>query len=224
MTKTNKKKKSQQPNSAGQPIITLTWQAQVLEYGKAIAVAVVLALIIRSFIIQAFHIPSGSMIPTILEGDRVLVTKFSFGIRNPFTNRVLINTGSPKRGDVVIFMYPDDPATDFVKRVIGLPGEKVEIVNGQIKINDRFIEDDHGHYDNPFQLSSRNFGPAIVPEGHYFMMGDNRDYSNDSRVWGFVDFSLLRGKAWRMYWSWNPASGIPFLERLRTDRLWRKVD
>jgi signal peptidase I len=164
------------------------------------------------------------MVPTFLEGDRVLVTKFSFGIRNPFTNKILIGTGLPDRGDVVIFKYPHDPSTDYVKRVIALPGESVEVVNGRIKIDGAFIEDAHGHYDNPFQFSSRNFGPVVVPEGQYFMMGDNRDFSNDSRVWGFVDASLLRGKAWRLYWSWDSSTGVPFTDRLRANRLGRRIE
>ncbi|MDR1486878.1 MAG: signal peptidase I, partial [Deltaproteobacteria bacterium] len=172
---------------AGKPAVG--WKTELLEFGKAIALAVVLALFIRSFVIQAFHIPSSSMVPTFLEGDRVLVTKFSFGVRNPFTNKVLFGSGQPERGDVVIFKYPQDPDTDFVKRVIGLPGEKIEVVNGKIKINDKFIEDVYGHYDNPFPINTRNFGPVLIPQGQYFMMGDNRDFSNDSRGWGFVDHS-----------------------------------
>jgi signal peptidase I len=159
------------------------------------------------------------MVPTFLEGDRVLVTKFSFGVRNPFTNKVLFGSGRPQRGDVVIFKYPQDPATDFVKRVIGLPGEKVEVVNGKIKINDQFIDDLYGHYDNPFPINTRNFGPVLIPQGKYFMMGDNRDFSNDSRGWGFVDHSLLRGKAWRLYWSWDSSGSIPFLKRFRLGRI-----
>ena len=223
ITKSESKKKSKKADNAG-TAPPVTWQTHLLEYGKAIAVAVVLALLIRSFVVQAFHIPSSSMVPTFLEGDRVLVTKFSFGIRNPFTNKVLVDTGLPDRGDVVIFKYPDDPNVDFVKRVIALPGEKVEVVNGRIKINDSYIEDAHGHYDNPFQLHSRNYGPVVVPEGQYFMMGDNRDYSNDSRGWGFVDSSLLRGKAWRLYWSWDSSTGVPFSKRLRVGRLGRRVE
>jgi signal peptidase I len=164
------------------------------------------------------------MVPTFLEGDRVLVTKFSFGVRNPFTNKVLFGHGRPKRGDVVIFKFPSNPKTDFVKRVIGLPGDKVEIKNGQIFINDQPIADPHGHYDNPFPVNSRNYGPAVVPEEQYFMMGDNRDNSNDSRAWGFVDSSFLRGKAWRLYWSWDSSSGKQFFKRLRAGRLGLKIE
>jgi signal peptidase I len=165
------------------------------------------------------------MVPTFLEGDRVLVTKFTYGVRNPFTNNVMFGDGRPLRGDVVVFKFPEDPNTDFVKRVIGLPGEKLEIKGGRIFIDDRQIDDPHGHYDNPFLGGSRNFGPVVVPENRYFMMGDNRDFSNDSRTWGSVDLSLLRGKAWRIYWSWDSSSADrPFLQRLRRDRLGKKIE
>jgi signal peptidase I len=195
----------------------------LLEYAKAILLAVILALFIRSFVVQAFHIPSGSMIPTFLEGDRVLVTKFSYGVRNPFNNKLIFGDGVPKRGDVVIFKYPKDPNMDFVKRVVGLPGEEVEIRDGRIYINNALLPDPHGHYDGSAYTPSRNYGPVTVPENQYFMMGDNRDFSNDSRAWGFVDGSLLRGKAWRLYWSWDSDEGLSFFDRLRYSRLGRKV-
>jgi signal peptidase I len=201
----------------------VTWQSHLLEYGKAIALAVVLALIIRSFVIQAFHIPSGSMIPTFLEGDRVLVSKFAYGVRNPFTNGVLFGEGAPQRGDVVIFKAPKDPNMDFVKRVVGLPGEVLEVREGKILINGAALDDPHGHYDGSPFTPTRNFGPISIPEGQYFMMGDNRDFSNDSRSWGCVDASLLRGKAWRLYWSWDSARGVPFLDRLRASRLGMRI-
>jgi signal peptidase I len=217
------KEERKSSNKSGKAAVLIGWKLQLWEYGKAIGLALCLALIIRSFVIQAFHIPSSSMVPTFLEGDRVLVTKFSFGVRNPFTNQVLFGSGLPQRGDVVIFKYPKDPSTDFVKRVIGLPGERVELINGRIKINDQFIDDPYGHYDNPYHLGSRDFGPITVPENQYFMMGDNRDYSNDSRVWDCVDASLLRGKAWRLYWSWDSSSELPLFKRLRLDRLGLRI-
>jgi signal peptidase I len=223
----DKKQPSRNPGAPG-PAAKATglaaWKVQGWEYGKAIFLALLLALTIRSFVVQAFHIPSSSMVPTFLEGDRVLVSKFSYGIRNPLTNGVLFGSGLPSRGDVVIFKYPKDPGTDFVKRVIGLPGEKVQLVNGRIFIDDREIDDPHGHYDSPYPVSSRNFGPIVVPANQFFMMGDNRDYSNDSRSWGSVDASLLRGKAWRLYWSWDSSSGLPFPKRLRTGRLWLRIE
>lgn len=197
----------------------------VREYAQAIILAVVLALVIRSFVLQAFQIPSGSMIPTFLEGDRVLVTKFAYGIRNPFNNSVWIEVGRPERWDVVVFIYPVEPEKDFVKRVVGLPGETVSMVDGRLYIDGRLVEDPYGRYDPQTQRGGRNFPPQKVKPGHYFMMGDNRDYSSDSRVWGQVDASLLRGKAWRLYWSWD--SNDPnkkFTERLRFSRIGTKIE
>jgi signal peptidase I len=201
----------------------MTLQSHLFEYGKAVLLAVILALLIRSFVVQAFHIPSGSMIPTFLEGDRVLVSKFSYGVRNPFTNSVIFDTGEPRRGDVVIFKYPSDPKMDFVKRVVGLPGEVVEIKEGKVYIDGALTDDPYGHYDGSPYTPSRNFGPVTVPEGQYFMMGDNRDFSNDSRGWGCVDSSLLRGKAWRLYWSWDSEDKLPLWKRLRFSRLGHKI-
>ncbi len=197
----------------------------IKEYGQAIVLAVVLALVVRSFILQAFQIPSGSMIPTFLEGDRVLVTKFAYGIRNPFTNKVWVATGRPERWDVVVFIYPEDHDKDFVKRVVGLPGETVAMANGELFINGARMADPHAHYDPRSSGLDRGFPPVKVPEGHYFMMGDNRDHSSDSRFWGPVDESLLRGKAWRLYWSWDSSDPNKiFLERFRGSRIGTKVE
>lgn len=197
----------------------------VREYGQAIVLAVVLALIVRSFVLQAFQIPSGSMIPTFLEGDRVLVSKFAYGVRNPFSNATWIATGRPERWDVVVFIYPEDHDKDFVKRVVGLPGETISMVNGELFINGARTDDPHAHYDPQAYPQGRSFPPVKLPEGKYFMMGDNRDHSSDSRFWGPVDESLLRGKAWRLYWSWD--SGDPdksFLERFRGSRIGTKIE
>ena len=197
----------------------------IKEYGQAIALAVVLALFVRSFILQAFQIPSGSMIPTFLEGDRVLVTKFAYGIRSPFSNNVWLATGLPERWDVVVFIYPVEPDKDFVKRVVGLPGETVSMINGQLFINGAPMDDPHARYDPNAPVFGRSFPAVKVEEGHYFMMGDNRDHSSDSRFWGTVDQSRLRGKAWRLYWSWDsndPDLGIT--ERLRASRIGRKIE
>lgn len=197
----------------------------VWEYAQAIILAVVLALIVRSFVLQAFQIPSGSMIPTFLEGDRVLVTKFSYGIRNPVTNKVWIETGQPKRWDVVIFIYPRDRDKDFVKRVVGLPGETVSMANGELFINGVKTEDPHGRYDPRGNPLGRTFHQVTVGEGQYFVMGDNRDHSSDSRFWGTVDSSLLKGKAWRLYWSWDSSEAdLSLGERFRGSRIGRKIE
>ena len=171
------------------------------EYVEAIVIAVVLALFIRTFVVQAFKIPSGSMKPTLLVGDHILVNKFIYGIKIPFTDKTLIKVGEPKREDVVVFKYPLDPQKDYIKRVIGLPGEKVELVNKVLFINGKVIDDPHASYSLYGNL--RNFGPITVPAHHLFVMGDNRDESSDSRVWGFVPYANLRGEAFLIYWSWD---------------------
>ena len=171
------------------------------EYVEAIVIAVVLALFIRTFVVQAFKIPSGSMKPTLLVGDHILVNKFIYGIKIPFTDKTLISLGEPKREDVVVFKYPLDPKKDYIKRVIGLPGEKVQLVNKVLFINGRVIDDPHASYSLYGNL--RNYGPVTVPADHLFVMGDNRDESSDSRVWGFVPYAYLKGKAFLIYWSWD---------------------
>ena len=195
-----------------------------LEYGQAIVLAVAVALIIRSFLFQAFQIPSGSMIPTFLEGDRVLVKKFAYGLRNPINNQVWVEIGRPERWDVVVFISPEDRGKDFVKRVVGLPGETVALSGGELFINGQKLEDPHGRYDPRISSPLRDQPPRLIGENQYFMMGDNRDHSSDSRAWGPVDFSLLKGRAWRLYWSWNSSPGRDFGERLRSDRIGQRIE
>ena len=173
----------------------------VREYAEAIIIAIVLALFIRTFVIQAFKIPSGSMKPTLLVGDHILVNKFIYGIKLPFTDKILISLSQPERGDVVVFKFPLDTQKDYIKRVIGLPGDRVELVDKQLLINGRPTEDPHASYS--MSGSMRMFGPVTVPADHLFVMGDNRDESSDSRVWGFVPRPYLKGKAFLIYWSWD---------------------
>jgi signal peptidase I len=173
----------------------------VREYAEAIAIAVILALLIRTFVVQAFKIPSGSMKPTLLVGDHILVNKFIYGIKIPFTDKALISLSQPERGDVVVFKYPLDTKKDYIKRVIGLPGDRVELSERKLIINGQTVDDPHAKYSLHGNL--RNFGPVAVPNDHLFVMGDNRDESSDSRVWGFVPISYLKGKAFLIYWSWD---------------------
>ena len=147
------------------------------------------------------------MKPTLLVGDHILVNKFLYGIKIPFTDKTLIPISDPKRSDVIVFIYPVDPDKDFIKRVIGLPGDKVEIFGEKVLINDKPFDDKHGFYSNLSRTAARtgelsHFGPTTVPEGHLFVMGDNRDHSYDSRFWGFVPLSSVKGKAFIIYWSW----------------------
>ena len=178
------------------------------EYAEAAALAVLLALFIRTFVVQAFKIPSSSMEPTLLVGDHILVNKFIYGVKIPFINKTIIPIRNPQRGDVIVFIYPVDKSKDFIKRVIGLPGDKIEIADRKILINGELYNDDHGNYsDQGEKLPGRSisrppFGPKRVPDNHLFVMGDNRDHSSDSRVWGFVPLSSVKGKAFIIYWSW----------------------
>jgi signal peptidase I len=179
------------------------------EYAEAIIVALVLALIIRTFVVQAFKIPSGSMEPTLEIGDHILVNKFIYGIKIPFTSINLFPWESPQRGDVMVFIYPLEPEKDFIKRVIGVAGDTVRIVNKKLYINGVEVSDPHAVYKEDTILPGGdaqkrdNFGPVTVPKGNLFVLGDNRDRSLDSRFWGFVPLEDVKGKAFIIYWSWD---------------------
>lgn len=175
------------------------------EYTEAILIALVLAFIIRSFIVQAFKIPSGSMIPTLLVGDHILVNKFIFGPQIPFTKIRLFSFQKPKRGEVVVFLEPTERKKDFIKRVIGLPGETIQVIDRKVLINGKPLKDEAYayHESTHFVRGLDNYGPLKIPENCYFMMGDNRENSSDSRVWGPVPFELMKGTAFMIYWSWN---------------------
>ncbi len=171
---------------------------------EAILIAVVIALFIRTFLVQAFKIPSGSMLETLQIGDQILVNKFIYGIRIPFTDgRILIPFKDPQRGDIVVFKYPEDPSKDFIKRVVAVAGDTVSIVDKQLYVNGEPVTDE------PYAMYSQmptyvdNMTPVQVPENKLFVMGDNRDNSHDSRFWGFVDLSAVKGKAFMIYWSWD---------------------
>jgi signal peptidase I len=186
----------------------------VREYGEALFIALILALVIRAFVVQAFSIPSGSMIPTLLIGDYLLVNKFSYGIRNPFNNKVLIPTWKPQRGDIAVFIFPQDPTKDYIKRIIGLPGDRIQIINKKVYLNgEPYLTPQAQFTDNiviPANQSTRdNYGPVVVPKDCYFFVGDNRDQSYDSRIWGFVPVDSLRGKAFIIYFSWEGAEHEP---------------
>jgi signal peptidase I len=192
---------------------TVRPKARWQEFGESVLIALVLALIIRAFLVQAFSIPSGSMEPTLLVGDYLLVNKLSYGIRNPFTNNIMIPTGTPQRGDIVVFIYPQSPDKDYIKRVIGLPGDRIQIINKKLYINGQLtqIPSPSNNPDAPRAVyldpeitptQRDNFGPVEVPKESYFVMGDNRDRSYDSRFWGFVPMKDLKGRAFIIYFSW----------------------
>jgi len=180
----------------------------VKEYLEPIVIAILIALFIRTFIVQAFKIPSSSMEPTLQVGDHILVNKFIFGIKIPFTDMKLMELKKPQRGDVIVFIYPKDRSKDFIKRVIGTEGEKIEIIRKKIYVDDKLIDDPWGYYDEKSELMRylqpiEKFGPVIVPKDSLFVLGDNRDNSQDSRFWGFVNIHAVRGKAFIIYFSWD---------------------
>ena len=183
-------------------------KSKLREYIEAIILAIVIAFFVRTFVIQAYKIPSGSMKPTLLIGDHLLVTKFDYGVKLPLLRSTLIPLGKPKRGDIIVFIYPEDRSKDFIKRMVGLPGDTIEIRDKKVFINGLLWSDANGtHVDHlviPAAVQPRdNFGPVTVPEDSYFVMGDNRDESYDSRFWGFVRQQDILGKALIIYWSWN---------------------
>ncbi len=195
-------------------------KSQVREWTEAIVFALVIALFIRTFIVQAFKIPSSSMVPTLEVGDHILVWKFIYGVKIPFIDKKLM-VRSPDRGDIVVFLYPKDRSKDFIKRVIALPGEKIQIIGKKILINDRPIKDPWGYYvrnDGDAESVGDNYGPRIVPPNSLFVMGDNRDNSQDSRFWGFVDVDSVKGEAFIIYFSWDKRSRN-YLKKIRWTRL-----
>ncbi|EKD39074.1 MAG: hypothetical protein ACD_75C00517G0005, partial [uncultured bacterium] len=197
------------------------------EYFEAICIAVLLALFIRTFVVQAFKIPSGSMLPTLLIGDHLLVNKFIYGIRLPFTGNLMIPFNKPERGDVVVFRFPKDRSVDYIKRVVGTSGDTVEVRKKQVYINGEPVDDPHAHISSPSILNASasprdNFGPVLVPEGRIFVMGDNRDNSYDSRFWGFVDQKDILGKAFILYWSWDIEQPLVSLDRMASIR-WKRL-
>ena len=186
------------------------------EYTEAILIALLLALLIRTFIVQAFKIPSGSMKKTLLIGDHILVSKFSYGthIPNeiPFINvklfdDIVLFSKVPQRGDIIVFKFPKDETRDFIKRVIGLPGDLLEVKRQKVYINNKPYQDTHArHTDSPSDsplVPRDDFGPILVPDDHVFVMGDNRENSQDSRYWGYLNVKKIRGKAQIIYWSWD---------------------
>jgi signal peptidase I len=183
-------------------------KTRVKEYIESIIIAILIALFIRTFIICAYKIPSRSMVPTLLVGDHILVNKFIYGVKIPLLRKTIIPVREPKRGEIVVFIFPNDRSKDFIKRVIGVGGDKIEIKNKTIFINDKEYKDSYGIYSDSFILPGSmqprdNFGPVIVPKKSIFVMGDNRDESLDSRFWGFVDLKDVEGNAFIIYWSWN---------------------
>lgn len=204
----------------------------VVEYARSFFPIILLVLVIRSFVAEPFRIPSASMLPTLHIGDFILVNKFAYGLRLPVLNSKILETGEPERGDVIVFRYPKQPEIDYIKRVVALPGDRVGYFDKTLYINGELVEQQplnadaevssqltpnsevfYEHIEGHKHLIATDDGrpsaegEMIVPEGHYFVMGDNRDNSNDSRVWGPVPESHLVGKAFMIWMSWDIDAG-----------------
>lgn len=194
-------------------------QSKLWEYTKAVGTALILALIIRAYVVQAFKIPSGSMLQTLLIGDHILVNRFIYGTKLPFSDKRILVIKKPKRGDIVVFKYPEDPDRDFIKRIIAVEGDVIEarnrvvLVNG-IRLNEPYIQHTDGSPKAGDIEPRDNFGPYLIPKNKYFVMGDNRDQSYDSRYWGYVDMKDIKGKAFIIYWSWDNTKKFPRIERI----------
>ncbi len=194
------------------------------EYTESLIIAVVLALFVRTFVFQAFKIPTGSMEPNLLIGDHLIVNKMIFAPTATAVERAILPTRDVRRGDIIVFKYPEEPERDFIKRVIGLPGDRLELRSKVLYINDQPLQESYAHYATPptvdqFGASGdlrESYGPVTVPQGQYFMMGDNRDNSEDSRYWGFLPASYVKGNALFIYFSFD--SGLRWerlLDRVR---------
>ncbi|MBF0341397.1 MAG: signal peptidase I [Magnetococcales bacterium] len=211
------------------------------EYYEAIAMAVAIAFMVRSFVVEPFKIPSGSMMPTLLVGDYLFVNKFAYGYRVPFTQKRILMTDPPRHGEIVVFEYPKDPTKDYIKRIVGLPGDRVAYRDKRLYINGQLVAqqvDGAYNYINEYdqrvesQRLTENLGShphailvrpmanmdqftdEVIPADHYFVMGDNRDNSNDSRYWGLVPAHRLVGRAVALFWSWDRIEGKPRWERI----------
>ena len=213
-----------------------------VEYARSFFPIVLIVLLLRSFIAEPFRIPSGSMMPTLLVGDFILVNKFTYGIRLPVINKKIFEVNKPERGDIFVFRYPKDPTVDYIKRIIGLPGDKIEYHNKRLTVNGQDVtETSLGTYHGVGQgedmtgaeefvenltgvehrILIRNNAPTVefvyeVPEGSFFAMGDNRDNSNDSRYWGFVPEANLVGKAFFIWMNWDLENGGIGFSRIGT--------
>jgi signal peptidase I len=188
-------------------------KSKVQEYVEAIVIAILIAFFIRTFVVQAFKIPSGSMKPTLLGGDHILVNKFIYGVKMPYLWNTILPFRDPKRGDIIVFIYPEDRSKDFIKRVVGVPGDTLEIRDKRIFLNGLPFNDGHGVYTDPLIIPGAlqprdNFGPITVPRESLFVMGDNRDESYDSRFWGCLPVSAVRGRPWVLFFSYRAESDV----------------
>lgn len=183
--------------------------SEIFSFFKTLAVFLAIAFFLRATVVEAFKIPSGSMIPTLKIGDHILVSKFTYGIRLPFMDSPLIQYGTPARGDIVVFTRPDDPITveddskiNIIKRVVGVGGDTVEVTGTKVYVNNQEIQESYARWD---EGGAANWGPEVIPQGHVFLLGDNRDHSKDSRFWNypFLPVENVKGRALIIYWTWD---------------------
>jgi signal peptidase I len=220
-------------NANAEAIAATLKEPTIVEYAKSFFPVILAVLLLRSFLVEPFRIPSNSMMPTLLTGDFILVNKYVYGIRLPVLNAKVIEMGKPERGDVVVFRFPNDPSVDYIKRVVGLPGDHIVYRDKTLFVNgEKVAQIPQGSYigvgaglsmsgasvrreilgevEHDILVRPRAGGPnsnVTVPEGHYFVMGDNRDNSNDSRYWGFVPDKNLVGRAFMIWMNWDSAAG-----------------
>jgi signal peptidase I len=202
------------------------------EYFESICVAVILALFVRTFVVQAFKIPTGSMENNLLIGDHLLVNKFVYAPTVTSLERALLPIDPIRRGDIIVFKYPEEPERDFIKRVIGLPGDTLELRNKRVYINGTMLNEPYVHYLVPpdeegsggeFDVRVQ-YGPVTVPPAHYFMMGDNRDNSQDSRYWGFMPEEYIKGRALFVYFSFGEETGLAgMVSGIRWNRIFHQI-
>jgi signal peptidase I len=195
------------------------------DYVEAIVFALAIALVIKAFVVQTFKVDSGSMMPTLVAGDQILVNKFTYGTRIPFSDVKLFPVREPERGEIVVFEYPNDRRVHYIKRLVGLPGDEIEIRDKVLYVNGERYEVESAHYDDSMIIPGiavhrDNLDKIRVPADSYFMMGDNRDNSSDSRSWGYVGKPELVGNAVIIYWSWDIGSGglLGRIKNIRWDR------
>jgi len=207
-------------DTASKPTMTNAKKKSVWrEWTEVIVIAVLMALVVRAYLIQAFKIPSGSMEDTLLVGDHLFVNKFIYGTKVPFTDFSVLKFRDPRQGDVIVFEWPVDPSKDYIKRIIGVPGDVVEGKDKKIYVNGVHYQNPHEiHKEDELVPKERNprdtFGPLTVPDNSYFVLGDNRDRSYDSRFWGFVSRDKIKGLAFIKYWSWDWETLKPRLNRI----------
>lgn len=193
------------PTATTPPEATPSTRDEVISFVKTVALFLVLALFLRASVVEAFKIPSASMVPTLRIGDHILVSKLSYGIRLPLLSKAVYQFAEPRRGDIVVFTRDDDPDTNIIKRVAAVPGDLVEVRNTKLLINNQLQYEPYARY----ELNGiKNFGPERVPAGHVFMLGDNRDHSRDSRFWDdtpWLSIENIKGRALIIYWSFDPS-------------------